>query len=108
MLRTSFCAVPLFILVLPVTNSGPTTTSMGKSAAALTGEPGLHAMLPVVMPRLRHSSSAPITYGVVPLAAMPITTSFSETRSEERRVGKECRSRCAQYHDKAKEDFVVS
>ena len=31
---TSFCAVPLFIRVLPVTNSGPVITSTGKSAAA--------------------------------------------------------------------------
>ena len=29
MFSTNFCAVPLFILVLPVTNSGPTTTSIG-------------------------------------------------------------------------------
>ena len=27
--KTSFCAVPLFIRVLPVTNSAPTTTSTG-------------------------------------------------------------------------------
>jgi len=48
--NTNFCAVPLFILVLPVTNSGPTTTSIGKSAAALTGESGLQAILPVMIP----------------------------------------------------------
>ena len=29
MLRTSFCAVPAFMRVLPVTNSGPTGTSIG-------------------------------------------------------------------------------
>jgi hypothetical protein len=59
--KTNFCAVPLFILVLPVTNSGPTTTSIGKSAAALTGESGLQDMLPVTIPFFWHSSRAPIT-----------------------------------------------
>ena len=47
MLSTIFCAVPLFILVLPVKNSGPTTTSIGKSATALTGLFLLQLMLPV-------------------------------------------------------------
>src|SRR5438874_13280280 len=35
---------------------------------------------------------APASYVV------PIKTSFDDKRSEERRVGKECRSRCGQYH----------
>ena len=61
MFRTSFWAVPLFILVLPVTNSGPTTTSMGKSAAADTGALGLQVIDPVTIPALRHCSNAPIT-----------------------------------------------
>ena len=36
MLSTSFWAVPAFIRVLPVTNSGPTTTTTGKSATCST------------------------------------------------------------------------
>ena len=75
-LRTSFWAVPDFIRVLPVTNSGPTITSMGISACSATGEFGLQVIQAVRIPFSRQCFSAPITYGVVPDAAIPITVSF--------------------------------
>ena len=37
MFKTIFCAVPAFILELPVTNSGPTTISIGNTAVWLKG-----------------------------------------------------------------------
>ena len=61
MFRTSFWAVPAFILVLPVTNSGPTTTTTGTSAAAATGEFSLQVMQPVRRPFSRAVFNAPIT-----------------------------------------------
>ena len=36
--KASFWAVPAFILVLPVTNSGPTTSSIGQVAISDTKE----------------------------------------------------------------------
>ena len=38
------------------------------------------------------------TFNEFPLVEIPITTSPFLTRSEERRVGKECRSRWSPYH----------
>ena len=47
--------------VLPVTNSGPTTTTTGWSHTVVTGLPGLQVMAPVRMPCARQVSSAPTT-----------------------------------------------
>src|SRR5690606_15266691 len=59
--NTSFCAVPAFIRVDPVTNSGPTMTSMGYLASAATGEFALQTMQPVAIPCLLASRRPPIT-----------------------------------------------
>ena len=75
--RIIFCPVPDFIRELPVTYSGPTIISMATSASAAIGESGLLVIQPVRIPCLRASRKAPITYGVVPEAAMPMTVSFS-------------------------------
>ena len=66
MLSVSFWAVPAFILELPVTNSGPTTTTTGKSATAAIGESGLQVMQPVAMPFCWQVFMPLTTYGVVP------------------------------------------
>ena len=47
MLRISFWAVPDFSRVEPVSTSGPTSTSMARSAALPTALPGLQAMAAV-------------------------------------------------------------
>ena len=47
---TIFWAVPLFILLEPVTNSGPTIVSMGKSEASAKGVLGLLVIQPVRSP----------------------------------------------------------
>ena len=60
-LRTSFSAVPAFILVLPVTNSGPTTTSTGTSETAASSEPLLQVIQPVSRPRSLAIFTAPMT-----------------------------------------------
>src|SRR4030042_1731358 len=74
--RTIFCAVPALSLVLPVTNSGPTTTTTGISVASTSLLSGLQVMQPVSIPFSLALFIPPITYGVVPDAAMPITVSF--------------------------------
>ena len=61
MLSTSFCAVPLFMRVLPVTNSGPTTTTIGCFAVVANGLSGLQVIPPVRMPLVLHISSAATT-----------------------------------------------
>src|SRR5690606_41070965 len=48
--NTNFCAVPDFIRVEPVTNSGPTITSTGYFAIAAIGESPLHTTHPVAIP----------------------------------------------------------
>ena len=50
MFRMSFCAVPAFMRVLPVMNSGPTMASMGYAAVAATLESALQTMAPVTRP----------------------------------------------------------
>ena len=77
MFRTSFWAVPALSRVEPVTTSGPTSTSMARSAAALRADPGLQTTATAKAPRSRAAPSAPRTYGVDPLAARPTTTSRS-------------------------------
>lgn len=61
MLSTSFCAVPDFMRVLPVTNSGPTTAAIGISHAAAIAESGLQTTHAVSMPSFRAFSIAPRT-----------------------------------------------
>ena len=61
MLSISFCAVPAFMRVDPVTNSGPTTASRAYSASAATGDAGLQVMAPVSSPCRRASRSPPTT-----------------------------------------------
>ena len=75
MFKTNFCAVPDFIRVLPVTNSGPTTSTIGWSGTIERGDPGLQVIPAVNMLLSLHARSAPITYGVVPEAAIPTTVS---------------------------------
>jgi hypothetical protein len=60
-----FIAVPAFILELPVTNSGPTTTSTGNWAVCDSGLPALQEILPVII-LFSLQACKPITYGVVP------------------------------------------
>src|SRR5204863_7032700 len=77
------CALPICV---PVMTSAPTSTPIGICAASSSGEGTLQATPTVSAPISVAAASAPRTYGVRPLAAIP-------TRSEERRVGKECRYR---------------
>ena len=61
MLSTSFCAVPAFRRVEPAMNSGPTSTSIGCSTAALSSEPALQASPTVSAPAARARAIAPST-----------------------------------------------
>jgi len=81
MLSASFCAVPAFSRVEPVSTSGPTSISMAMSAAAPTAEFLLHVTPTVAQPTLFAYSSAAITYGVRPLAAIPTTVSLESALS---------------------------
>ena len=71
-----FCELPAFILVLPVTNSGPVMTSTGLSACSAMGEWGLLTMQPVGIPSALQCFKMESTKGVVPLAEKPSTKSF--------------------------------
>ncbi|MBW8702618.1 hypothetical protein MBT84_23770 [Streptomyces sp. MBT84] len=84
MLRTSFCAVPAFSRVEPVSSSGPATISMPWSAAAARGLSALHDRPTVSAPRARACSTAPRAYGVRPEAEMPTTVSRSVSASASR------------------------
>ena len=50
MLSINFWAVPAFMRVDPVTNSGPTTASRAYSASAATGDAGLQVIEAVSSP----------------------------------------------------------
>ncbi len=75
MFRISFCAVPDFMRVEPVTTSGPTTASIGTSAWREISAPRTQLTAAVNAPILPAYSSPPTTYGVRPLAARPTTVS---------------------------------
>ncbi len=77
MLSTSFCAVPAFSRVEPVSTSGPVTTAMAWSARSRMGAGSLLEMAIVNAPRSRAACRAAMTYGVAPLAATPTKASFS-------------------------------
>jgi hypothetical protein len=66
MFSTIFVAVPALSLVLPVSTSGPVTTSIGNTAAAATALSRLQTTATVSAPTERACCSAPITYGVRP------------------------------------------
>src|SRR5690554_1968355 len=74
--KISFCAVPLFIRVDPVSGSAPVIASIGYFAILAISELVLVVIQHVVHPILFAYSRPPTTYGVLPLAAIPITTSF--------------------------------
>ncbi len=75
MLSTSFCAVPAFSRVEPVTTSGPTITSTAWWAARESGTPALQESPTVRAPSLRASLTAATTNGARPLAEIPTTES---------------------------------
>src|SRR2546426_1574067 len=55
----------------------------------------------VMPPRFGYTSKGPGTFDVLSLSAMPLRlapSAYMAKRSEERRVGKECRSRWSPYH----------
>ena len=74
-------AVPAFMRVEPVSTSGPTSGRIRTSqvSARILGG-GEHDTSPVAAPMVWARPSAARTNGVVPLAAMPITTSCLVTR----------------------------
>jgi hypothetical protein len=80
MFKTSFCAVPAFMRVEPVTTSGPTRGAITTSASKRASEEGLAVTTIVTAPTLRPYSTAPIGYGVRRLAMMPTTTSLAPRR----------------------------
>ena len=75
MFSTSFVAVPAFMRVDPVIISGPVSGSMGNSTARDSSESGVQLIPMVTAPSLRASPTAPSTYGVRPLAAIPTRAS---------------------------------
>ena len=50
MFKINFCAVPDFKRVEPVKNSGPQSTSIGRSACLLISAPLLQEIVPVAAP----------------------------------------------------------
>lgn len=76
MFKTIFCDVPAFNRVDPVKTSAPTSTAIAIFASRASGISRLAITATVVAPRPRAYFIAPKTYGVVPLAAIPTTTSF--------------------------------
>jgi len=80
MFSTIFCDVPAFSRVDPVNTSGPTSGAITIFATRPTGIRKFDVTATVVAPRVRAYFSAPSTYGVVPLAAIPTTTSFGVIR----------------------------
>ena len=76
MLSTIFCDVPAFSRVDPVNTSGPTSGAITIFANRPTGIRKLEVTATVVAHRFCANFSAPSTYGVVPLAAIPTTTSL--------------------------------
>ena len=81
MFKTSFVAVPALSRVEPLSTSGPTTGCIKRSTRESNSESVLHVRPMVVAPTARAYSTAPSTYGVRPLAAMPTTTSRLLKRS---------------------------
>jgi len=76
MFKTNFCDVPAFNLVDPVNTSAPTPTAIAIFANRASGISRFAITAIVVAPRPRANFIAPKTYGVVPLAAIPTTTSL--------------------------------
>ncbi len=75
MFSTIFWAVPAFSRVEPVRTSGPTCVAIRILASRATGVRGFTVIATVAAPRRRAYCSAASTYGVVPLAVIPTTTS---------------------------------
>ena len=71
-----FWAVPDFILVEPVIGSGPVIASTGYSTKSASLLPADVVIQPVIAPISLAYSIPPITYGVLPLAAIPTTISL--------------------------------
>ena len=82
MFSTSFWAVPAFSRVEPASSSGPTTTTISRSTARPSSESGAQTTHAVEAPAAAAASIAPSTYGVRPLALMPITASVAPTPAE--------------------------
>src|ERR1700692_159962 len=76
MLRTIFCEVPDFRRVDPVSISGPTSVAISTSATLATGVLRFTVIAMVAAPVFDAKRNAPSTYGVVPLAQIPATTSL--------------------------------
>ena len=83
-LSTSFCAVPAFMRVEPAITSGPTSTSIPRSARCMSSEPATQARPIVKEPAAFAWSIDPSVYGVAPLALTPRTTSFGPTAAASR------------------------
>ena len=81
-LSASLVAVPAFIRVDPVTTSGPVRMTMVTSQRSSSSSGGSEQVRKTVRaPRACARAKAPRTKGVVPLAAMPTTTSLLPTSS---------------------------
>ena len=76
MLRTSFVAVPAFRRVEPAITSGPTAGAMVRSTNVCSSVLGSQVTKMIFEAALRARVKPPLTYGVIPLADTPITTSF--------------------------------
>ena len=76
MLSTIFCAVPAFIRDDPAITSGPTTGAILTTAVEAIRESGLQVTAIAAAPTCRAYSTAPVVYGVLPLADMPTIQVF--------------------------------
>src|SRR6266496_5385137 len=80
---------------IPVPKEGVATTAA--EAAKLATKIGFPVVLKIVSPQILHKTEAgAVLVGIK--NAGDVRKGFATTRSEERRVGKECRSRWSPYH----------
>src|SRR5439155_12668339 len=76
---TSFCAVPALRRVDPARTSGPTTTATSCSAIPASPDSRTATTHAVSAPASAAARTAPMTYGLRPLALIPTTASASPT-----------------------------
>ena len=81
MFSASLVAVPDFIRVEPDTGSGPTSSDT-RIEASLAFSRGLQVTSTVTAPAFLPAARPPCTYGVIPLAAIPMTVSPRRARRE--------------------------
>src|ERR1035441_9435135 len=84
----------------PVTLTGRVDPVTGRRVAAVPERFDMASVIVKFNLPLRHVTMKDVLDAIVTVADHPIEYSLEDYRSEERRVGKECRSRCSPYQEK--------